>query len=261
MNFGFTTIQHEPRLELGLKMNEYCLADMIYHLSVNPSAPVPGWCSMSKQNMADFLGITKRSVIRMLNDLESADLIQKSHKGFLVKSSQKWVDIVVNYNPRKRGSVNVTTGEKMSPPLVKKCHQVGEKMSPLYIYNNNNTDKDSVQGSEIIFEIKKENPIIHQTLVQYGQFHERVIKQLLENNIKADFQKDLMPIIHHWMKTNWVAGNLNRPTNLVQRDCGSFIQAVMKKGGLKKPANGSESSEAIPEFKPSHLPYNNPHED
>ena len=44
IKYGFTTIQHDPRLKFELSTEAYCVADAIYNLSNNPSSIAPGWC-------------------------------------------------------------------------------------------------------------------------------------------------------------------------------------------------------------------------
>lgn len=38
VKYGYTTIQHDPRLKFDLSNDAYCVADAIYNLSNNPSS-------------------------------------------------------------------------------------------------------------------------------------------------------------------------------------------------------------------------------
>lgn len=100
MKLGYTTIMHEPRLKLGLSLEEYCILDMVYRLSTNPSAPVAGWCSMSKTTMSHFMGVSRRSIFNALKKLEEEGFITKSSDGRLIKTTQKWIKNVVNFEFR-----------------------------------------------------------------------------------------------------------------------------------------------------------------
>lgn len=142
----YTTIQHTFRKEHGLSLIEYTLCDMIYHLSVNPDSAVPGWCYMSREQMGEELGITKRSVIRLLEDLERFGFVEKNDHTKHLRSSAKWRQVYL-----------CTDGEKMSP-TVKKSHPIGEKMSPhagdKMSPNNNIIDNNKIESKDgaLIFD-------------------------------------------------------------------------------------------------------------
>lgn len=142
----FTTIQHTFRKEHGLSLIEYTLCDMIYHLSVNPDSSVPGWCYMSREQMGEELGITKRTVIRLLEELQKFGFLEKNDQSKYLRTTSKW-----------RQAYVCTDGEKMSP-MVKKCPPIGEKMSPdagdKMSPNNNIIDNNKIESKDgaLIFE-------------------------------------------------------------------------------------------------------------
>lgn len=98
MKIGYTTIMHEPRIKLDLTVSEYCVLDLVYRLSTNPTAPITGWCSMSKDNMHLFLGMTRRTLFNVLNRLEENGFLTKSSDGRLLQTTNKWIKNVVNFN-------------------------------------------------------------------------------------------------------------------------------------------------------------------
>lgn len=91
----YTVVLHDPRLELKLSVAEYCIADSIYHLSNNPSSKLQGWCYASKETLADFIGITPRSVYNILNKLISIGLVDKDDDTKHLRTTQLWYDKVV----------------------------------------------------------------------------------------------------------------------------------------------------------------------
>lgn len=137
MKIGYTTVMHEPRVKLGLTMNEYSLLDLIYRLSTNPMAPVKGWCSMSKQGMADFLGVSKRTVISICNKLSDDGLLEKSVDGRLYKTTNHWVKNVVDFH--------FTHGEETAPSSGEESSLTdGEETAPYnYIIENNKRERET----------------------------------------------------------------------------------------------------------------------
>lgn len=97
VNLGFTTIQHDPRLKFELSNNEYCVADAIYHLSHNPSSAVIGWCFASRKTIGDFFGLSRQSIIKIIQTLTSKKLIEIDNKTSLLRTTQLWYDEFVNY--------------------------------------------------------------------------------------------------------------------------------------------------------------------
>jgi len=82
----FTTIIcHSTRLALNLSCNEYCIADLIYWRSGEGKE----WTSISRQEIAVMMGLSKQSVISILEKLEAADIIQKNSEKQL-RLTVKW---------------------------------------------------------------------------------------------------------------------------------------------------------------------------
>lgn len=74
---NYTIINHEARIKFGLTINEYAVADLIYHLSNNPKSEVPGWCYASKEKIAELLGLTKRGINKIIQKLVEKKLIER----------------------------------------------------------------------------------------------------------------------------------------------------------------------------------------
>lgn len=101
IQLGFTTIQHDPRLKFELSNDEYCVADAIYHLSHNPSSIALGWCYASRQTIANFFGISKRSVQRSILELANKQLIEIHKETKYLRTTQLWFDEFVSYSMMK----------------------------------------------------------------------------------------------------------------------------------------------------------------
>ena len=136
---SYTTILHNERKALAITTNEYCLCDKVQKLMVNPESKVPGWSYASREYYADFLGITRRAVIYMIDRLCEMGLLEKNEVTKNLRVTKKWYDAVVvkKLHP---------DGEKTSPELVKKLHPDGEKTS-----HNNKRDnkKENIVGVDV----------------------------------------------------------------------------------------------------------------
>lgn len=97
IKLGFTTIQHDPRLKFELSNNEYCVADVIYHLSHNPSSIVIGWCFASRKTIGEFFGLSRQSIIKIIQTLTTKNLIEIDNRTNFLRTTQLWYDEFVNY--------------------------------------------------------------------------------------------------------------------------------------------------------------------
>ncbi|NEM96185.1 helix-turn-helix domain-containing protein [Pontibacter burrus] len=181
VKIAYTTILHEPRKKLGLTLNEYSVAASIYHLSNNPKAPVKGWCSASKEQLANFIGISRRTVCTILNTLLGKGLIERQEETSFLRSSSKWYD-----------EVECFTGcEETAHKGVKKLHTACEDSS-----HNNNTISNKENKSRadappalISKHANTGKEIVHQDFVDaYWQWYEGKVGEpprLLEADYKA----------------------------------------------------------------------------
>ena len=92
IKLGFTTIMHEPRLKYELSQNDYCIADVIYHLSHNPRGSIIGWCYASRQSIGNFFGISRPTVIKSIKKLKEKGLIEVHKETDYLKATSLWYD-------------------------------------------------------------------------------------------------------------------------------------------------------------------------
>lgn len=90
MGLVFTTIQHKFRKLNKLTCNEYVLADMIYKLSTSPLSEIKGWCYMSRPTMADEMGLSKQSILNLIDCLIEKGFIKKDEKTSYLKTTRAW---------------------------------------------------------------------------------------------------------------------------------------------------------------------------
>jgi Helix-turn-helix domain len=134
----YTTIIHQIRLDLELSCNEYCVADIIYHLSNNPTAKVQGWCYASKDHIADFMGLHRTAVYKIINKLIDLDLVIKDDDTKWLKTTEKWYKTVVIERIKNSSSKSLRTVEKSDyTPSQKATPSSSKSLHNIYIDNNN----------------------------------------------------------------------------------------------------------------------------
>lgn len=83
-----THVNNHFRKEQGLSCSEYVLADMIYFLSSD--SEVIGWCTESKQSLADAIGITRIAVLNIVKRLVEKGFLIKDSKTSFLRTTNKW---------------------------------------------------------------------------------------------------------------------------------------------------------------------------
>ena len=147
MALTFTTIQHPFRKLHKLSMNEYCLCDMIYHLSTRPTSRVPGWCWMTRESMATELGCKKLAILCMISRLVSGGFLLKSEKTKYLQTTLTWQKVY-----------DFSSGIETIPEVKKtvwKPYQAGMETIPSAgmetIPYNNTIDNKNINSSQAVF--------------------------------------------------------------------------------------------------------------
>ena len=84
----YTTILHDKRVQFGLSISEYCVADSIDKLSNNP--PQYEWCIMSRENMGNFVDLSGRQVTRIVKKLEQIGFVIVQPRTGYLRTTEKW---------------------------------------------------------------------------------------------------------------------------------------------------------------------------
>ena len=95
----YTVVLHQVREKLGIPITSYCIFDSVHKLSHSNRDHV--YCTLSKQNIGKFLGITERTVFRAIKVGLELGLLEKNERGDL-RTTRKWVDLVELYSIRGR---------------------------------------------------------------------------------------------------------------------------------------------------------------
>ena len=91
----YTVVLHQVREKLGIPITVYCIFDSIHKLSHSNRDHV--YCTLSKQNIGKFLGVTDRTVFRAIKVGLGLGLLEKNERGDL-RTTRKWVDLVELYS-------------------------------------------------------------------------------------------------------------------------------------------------------------------
>jgi len=95
----YTVIWHRARKELGITINEYCLADTVHRLSGNRSS-VPGWCYAKKEQLAESLGFSRQAIHSMAKNLIKKNIIEKNIETGYLRTTNLWYERVETFKER-----------------------------------------------------------------------------------------------------------------------------------------------------------------
>ncbi len=90
----YSVVLHDVRDKLDLSLNTYVVIDSIHKLSA--SDPRFPYCVMSKEDIATFLRISRRTVFRSIDEAEKLGLIERCEHG--LRASEKWIRAVEIYS-------------------------------------------------------------------------------------------------------------------------------------------------------------------
>jgi DNA-binding MarR family transcriptional regulator len=90
----YSLVLHDVREKLGLSLNTYVVIDSIHKLSTSDSR-FP-YCVMSKDDLADFLTISRRTVFRSIAEAEERGLIERCEHG--LRATDLWIRSVEIYS-------------------------------------------------------------------------------------------------------------------------------------------------------------------
>jgi len=86
---------HDIREKQKLSLTTYVVIDSIHKLSTtNRDYP---YCTMSKPHIASFLGLSRATIFRSIDEALKKGLIEKTPEGFL-RTTRKWIDLVEIYS-------------------------------------------------------------------------------------------------------------------------------------------------------------------
>lgn len=121
----YTTIIHEFRKKHDISNNEYVLADIIDFLSSSRKYGKGSYVDISREELSEEFGASKRGIIYMINRLVKKGLVEKEEKTGRVRSTEKWQEVREN----TQGSA-VQKVHRDDDEAVQKVHRFGAKSAP-----------------------------------------------------------------------------------------------------------------------------------
>jgi hypothetical protein len=111
---------HEVRQKLNISCNEYCVADLIDNYAYNANNPLQ-WCYATKETIASVLGLSKQTVLTIIEKLIELGLVEKHEQTKNLRTTKAWFNCL-------------QTGKETLPetalPAVKKLYQDGKETLP-----------------------------------------------------------------------------------------------------------------------------------
>jgi hypothetical protein len=118
-----TTIHEDVRRMLGISRDVYAFCGYVHYRCADSRQKRSGWCCDNKQDVADFVGVTRRGLFKMAERVQEIGLIEISGSGDY-RTTPKWIDAE---SKREQSSQNkeADTGNKVP----KKREQSSQKDS------------------------------------------------------------------------------------------------------------------------------------
>lgn len=115
---SFTNINEPARRYLDLSRDEYGLCAFVQYRSADPRQKIRGWCCDNKADVADWVGVSRAGLYKMIDRMAAKNLLETDAKGNLSVTGF-WVDVdnqcKLSLQNQKTESVNkVDTDCKLS---------------------------------------------------------------------------------------------------------------------------------------------------
>jgi len=156
MKKKFTSISETARLVLQITRDEYALCQYIQYRSADPRQKERGRCCDKKEDIAAFIGITRRGLHKMICRLESEFLVFVGSNGGSLSVTAKWIDTENEQREREQSSDSIenkvhTTWEQSSHDMGTKFTRHGNKV-PAHIKEeyDNKIDKREEEKPSVI---------------------------------------------------------------------------------------------------------------
>lgn len=174
MKVRYTHITHSFRKENNLSLTEYTFCDMVNYLSKNRNCAFFGWCSESKKEIAEEIGLSRQAVHDLINKMEKCGLIVVENKTGFLQTTAKWDLVYLEkkegdnskvslHGVRDKSRVSTDNGVKKLDRSVKKLDtECKETLLDLLIDEN----KESKERSNSDFEKKSQTEIIEVEAVE-----------------------------------------------------------------------------------------------
>lgn len=92
MKKQITTINERVRAFLGITRDEYAFCAYVQFRSADPRGRKDGWCDDKKDELAQFVGITRPGLYKMIDRLCAENLLEVDAVSGFIRATAKWLD-------------------------------------------------------------------------------------------------------------------------------------------------------------------------
>lgn len=168
-----TTIHEDVRRFLGITRDAYALCSYVHYRCADSRQKRAGWCCDNKQDVADFVGLTRPGLYKMSERLSEIGLIEISDSGDF-RATPKWIDSEANckqslQNGQEENVNKVYTDCKQS------LHKKKKNVNKVYT----DTYNIELEKSKIEEEDKFTPPFSHVGTIESDE-HVEIMLHLLE---------------------------------------------------------------------------------
>lgn len=162
---AFTTVYHEFRKQRGLSLSEYVFLDIVFILC-NPSiknSKVPGWCYMSRESLAEEMGITKQTVLQIIERLEKKKFLIKDPETKYLQTTPEWQQV---YFGKENLPIKINGKESVPNNGKETLLKDGKETLPKIYKVENNKENNKREGKKTL-ETKVSPAPLYERKVQF----------------------------------------------------------------------------------------------
>lgn len=214
MKKKITLINETARKKLGITRDEYALCSYVQYRQADDRGRVLGWCNDPKEMIAEFVGVTRPGLYKMVRRLCEQNLLYYDQEKHILRVTPHWIDteqeckqsLQTGENKCKQSlqsSVNkvykkgAKTVNKVYTPIIEGDYLVrkeGEKK--IEFPENLKTEKFQTVFIELLEMPKwKKKPAsaVELSLKKLSRYHPDFAAALVENSIMGNYQGVVFP--------------------------------------------------------------------
>jgi uncharacterized phage protein (TIGR02220 family) len=228
----FIVFHFDIKKRFGITMNEYAILELIYLYSTNPSSAHQGWCYASKSHLADCIDVSRRTVIKIINNMQEAGFLDKAMDGRMLRTTSKWNDTKFTGGAESSqvGEVNsLFSGAESSPQTVQKVHPINKESKKEEI---NKVDDKFIDSVKVIIDYLN---LKAGTGFRWSSVSTRKLIQarFKEKFTVEDFKNVIDTMVGNWKGDNQFEQYL-RPSTLFGNKFENYLNSkIYKKGNVK----------------------------
>lgn len=144
-----TNIIEEARRELGVTRDQYAFCAYVHYRCADPRQRVLGWCNDSKDEVADFVGISRPGLYKMAKAMSDFGLVEINENG-AYRVTEKWIDTEAGckqslQNNSGEGVNKVYNGRKQSLQKIREERKLSLQ-TPISKINNSKIQLDLAEN-------------------------------------------------------------------------------------------------------------------